>query len=171
MAKLKTSFMKKFFFGSLVIMSFTSASAQLKATVVCPEITVNILQGSVNGLDADFTVGQIKKTLPCFTSEEPESDSSKCGGLISYKNQDIYFYTGRDYIEIREKFKGKLSIPLMGAARGSLFQYLGYPKIKDVDWDAYVTAYGILVVHYNKAGKIIMLQISKKTADTLKLCE
>jgi len=169
--KPKTSFMKNVLLGFFLISFISNASAQLKATLVCPEITVNILQGSVNGLDPDFTPGQIKKTLPCFTSELPESDTSKCGGLIAYKNQDIYFYTGRDYVEIGEKFKGKLSIPLMGAARGSLFQYLGYAKLKDVDWDAFVTAYGILVLHYNKAGKINLIQFSKKTAETLKLCE
>lgn len=159
-----------FFFFLLLVVSAT-ASAQLKTTVVCPEMVVNILQGHVNGLDPDFTVGQIKKTLPCFSSEEPESDSSRCGGLLSYKDQDIYFYTGRDYIEIREKFKGKLSLPLMGADRSSLFKWLGYPKIKDVDWDAFGTAYGILVLHYNKAGKINLIQFSKKSAETLKLCE
>ncbi|CAN5839086.1 hypothetical protein BH11BAC4_BH11BAC4_02270 [soil metagenome] len=161
--------MKNLFACFFAIAIVSNVSAQLKAAVVCPEIQVNILQGNVNGLEPDFTVGQIKKTLPCFTSEE--SDSAKCGGLISYKDNDIYFYTGRDYIEVREKFKGKLSIPLMGAARGSLFQYLGYPKIKDTDWEAFVTAYGILVVHYNKAGKINMIQFSKRNAETLKLCE
>ena len=158
--------------GSLFFATvFSNASAQLKTTVVCPEMVVNILQGHVNGLNPDFTAGQIKKTLPCFTSEIPETDSSKCGGILEYKDQGITFFTGRDYIEINENFKGKLSIPLMGAARGSLFQYLGYPKIKDVDWDAYTTAYGILIVRYNKAGKINMIQFSKRTAETLKLCE
>ena len=39
----------------------------------------------------------------------------KCGGGVFYKAQDIYFYTGRDYVEIGPKFKGKLSWPLMGA--------------------------------------------------------
>jgi len=158
------------FFFFLITLSI-SATAQLKATVTCPELVVNILQGHVNNLGPDFSSAQIKQALPCFSSDEPESDSSKCGGLLSYKDKGIYFYTGRDYIEIHENFKGKLSLPLMGADRKNLFQMLGYPKLKDVDWDAFATAYGIIILRYNKAGKVMMIQFSKKTVDTIKLCE
>ena len=163
--------MKNLLCSFLFIASCTNVSAQLKAAVVCPDIVVNVLEGNVNGLNPDFTAGQIKKTLPCFSAEIPETDSAKCGGILEYKDKGITFFTGRDYVEVSENFKGKMSIPLMGAARGSLFQWLGHPKIKDTDWDAYATAYGILVVRYNKAGKINMIQFSKKTAETLKLCE
>ena len=94
-----------------------------------------------------------------------------CGGLISYKDKDIYFYTTKAYIEIREKFKGKLSIPLMGAARSGLFKILGHPKIKDVTWDAFQTKYGVLILYYNKASRINKIQFSRKTTDTIQLCE
>ena len=154
-----------------LIVVVNSASAQLKTTPVCPALLVNILDGNVNGIEPDYTPGLIKKTLPCFTTDEPEATTAKCGGLISYKDKGIYFYTGRDYIEIREKFKGKLSLPLMGAARTGLFKWLGHPAIKDVNWDAFQMAYGTLVVHYNKAGKINLLQFSKKSTATLSLCE
>jgi hypothetical protein len=163
--------MKTNLFCFLFISAVAHASAQLKTTPLCPELVVNILDGKVNGIEPDFTQGQIKKALPCFTAEEPETAASACGGLIAYKDKDIYFYTGRDYIEIREKFKGKLSLPLMGTARSSLFKWLGYAKIKDVNWDAFETAYGILILHYNKAGKIYLIQFSKKSTDTLSLCE
>jgi len=145
--------------------------AQLKTSKVCPSIYVDILDGKVNGLETDFTQGQIKKTLPCFTAAEDENSSSKCGGLISYKDKDVYFYTGRDYVEIRDKFKGKLSIPLMGAGRNSLFKWLGHPKIKDISWDAYQTQYGTLVLYFNKANRINRILFSKKSTDTMTLCE
>jgi hypothetical protein len=77
----------------------------------------------------------------------------------------------RYYIEIRQNFKGKLSLPLMGASRKSLFKFLGNPKIKDIGWDAFQTAYGTHVLYYNKAGRIYKLQISNKSTETLKLCE
>ena len=121
--------------------------AQLKTSKVCPAIYVDILDGKVNGLETDFTQGQIKKALPCFTTAEEENSSSKCGGLIAYKDKDVYFYTGRDYVEIRDKFKGKLSIPLMGAGRNALFKWLGHPKIKDLSWDAYQISLSIMLVH------------------------
>lgn len=163
--------MKKLVCLAGFVILLLQASAQLKPTVICPDIVVNILDGNVNGVEPDYTPGQIKKTLPCFTTDEPETAASHCGGLISYKDKDLYFYTGRDYIEIREKFKGKLSIPLMGAARTGLFQWLGHPKIKDLNWDAFEMAYGTLVLHYNKAGKVMLIQFSKKSTDTLSLCE
>ena len=147
-----------------------TAKAQLKTTTLCPPIYIEILDGKVNGVEPDFTQGQIKQALPCFTSEEAESSSSKCGGGIFYKDKDVYFYTGRDYVEIGPRFKGKLSIPLMGASRNGLFRWLGHPKIKDVNWDAYQTQYGILILYY-KAGKVSKIQFSKKTAETIQLCQ
>ena len=155
----------------MVLFFFFDAGAQLKSTVKCNTITVDVLNGKVNGAEPDFTPGQIKGLLPCFTSEEAETEESKCGGGVFYKDKDVYFYTGRDYIEIREKFNGKLSVPLMGAARNSLFKYLGHPKVKDVTWDVYSTSYGILIIHYNKAGKINKLQMTAKSMEEINLCE
>ncbi len=148
-----------------------SATAQLKTTTVCNPFVVDILAGKVSGVEADFTQAQIKQVFPCVTSEEAETATAKCGGYLFYKDKDIYFYTGRDYIEIGEKFKGKLSLPLMGAARNSLFKMLGNPKIKDVNWDAFQTQYGILILYYNKASRINKIQFSTKSTDTIKLCE
>ena len=145
--------------------------SQLKTTPVCPVFTVDILDGKVNDVRPDFTIGQIKQKLPCFTSEESESGSSKCGGGVFYKDKDINFYTGRDYVEIGEKFKGKLSIPIMGASRTALFKWLGNAKIKDVTWDAFQTQYGTRILYYNKANKVNKIIFSKKSTDTLSLCE
>ncbi len=163
--------MKNFLFLATCCIFFTDATAQLKTTPVCSTFVVDILAGKVNGIEPEFTQSQIKQAFPCFTSEEAETAASKCGGRIFYKDKDIYFYTGRDYIEIREKFKGKISLPLMGAGRNSLFKWLGHPKIKDVSWDAFQTAYGTLILYYTKAGKINKIQFSNKSTETLNLCE
>jgi hypothetical protein len=163
--------MKKIFFLFTGIIIADTVFAQLKTTNVCPVFVVNILDGRVNELDPNSTIGEIKSKLPCFSGTEEETTSSKCGGGVFYKDRDIDFYTGRDYVEIREKFKGKLSIPLIGASRNSLFKWLGHPKIKDVNWDAFQVSYGTLVLYYNKAGKINKLQFSTKSNETLRLCE
>jgi hypothetical protein len=146
------------------------AAAQLKTTAACPVFKIDVLEGILNDdLSAGSTTGEIKTIFPCFTEEAPEADN-KCGGIF-YKDKDIYFYTGRDYIEIRQNFKGKLSLPLMGASRGSLFKWLGHPKIKDAGWDAFQTKYGTLILYYSKAGKINKIQVTNKSTDTIKLCE
>ncbi len=162
--------MKKIFLILAGIFSMNTALPQLKTTPVCPTIIVDILDGKVNELYPNSTMGEIKGKLPCFSETETETTGSKCGGTIFYKDRDIYFYTGRDYVEIREKFKGKLTIPLMGASRNSLFKWLGHPKIKDITWDAFQMAYGTLVLYY-KAGKVNKLQFSTKPSEALSLCE
>jgi hypothetical protein len=148
------------------------ASAQLKRTVICPAIAIDILDGIVNGtVSPNSTVGQIKLNLPCFTSFEEEGTSAKCGAVVFYKGKDVYFYTSRDYVEIGPAFKGKLSIPLMGAPRNGLFKWLGPPQIKDVSWDAFQTAYGVLILYYNKAAKVNKIRFSTRSANTIHLCE
>jgi hypothetical protein len=162
--------MKKLLFIVLNICLVSAAIGQLRAKSGCV-FNVDILNGNVNNMKPDVTITEIKDNLPCFTSTEDEGPTSKCGGGVFYKDKDISFYTQRDYIEIGEKFNGKLSIPLMGALRKNLFQWLGNPKIKDDNWDAFEMAYGTLVLHYNAAGKVRLIQFSTKGVDALSLCE
>lgn len=163
--------MKNLFLVLIFISVCKFSTAQLKVTKLCPEFTVNILEGNVNGIEPNHSAAIVKKEFPCYTSEIPEADSSRCGGIVAYQDKDIYFYTGRDYIQVGPKFKGKMSLPLMGAARSSLFRTLGHASIKDAGWDAFQTQYGILILHYSPAGKVNLIQFSKKSAETIKLCE
>ncbi len=145
--------------------------SQLKSTTSCPPFVVDILDGKVNEIRSTATVGQIKEKFPCFTKAEVESNIAKCGGGVFYKDKDIYFYTARDYVEIGPAFKGKLTLPLMGASRSSLFKWLGNPKIKDKNWDAFTTAYGVLILNYTSAGKVNKIRFSTMTTETIQLCE
>jgi hypothetical protein len=157
------------FFAFIIIGS--AMQAQLKTTKICPALSVDILDGRVNELRITDNITQIKTKLPCYSNMEEESTTAKCGGGIFYKDQDVYFYTSRDYVEIGPKFKGKLSLPLMGASRTSLYKWLGNARIKDVTWDAFTTQYGILILYYTKANKVNKIQFSTKSTDTINLCE
>ncbi|HEY2720609.1 MAG TPA: hypothetical protein VGI82_02725 [Chitinophagaceae bacterium] len=153
----------------LALGALLSGNAQLKTRPICDDFNVDILTGKVNGVRADFTAGQIKSQLPCFTSED--SGTSKCGDVINYKEQDVKFFAARNYIEIGPNFKGKINLPLMGGKRGSFFKLLGLPKLKDTDWDAFETQYGCLILYYNSASKVRMIRFSTKTTDNINLCE
>lgn len=142
---------------------------QLKVKATCNTFDVDVLNGKVNGVRPDFTAGQVKSKFPCFTSEDPET--SKCGSVVYYKDRDVKFFTGRNYVEIGPAFKGHLSIPLMGAKRGSLFKYLGNPVLKDQKWDAFETQYGCLVLYYNAAAKVNLIRFSTKGTNAIQLCE
>ncbi|TMI85859.1 MAG: hypothetical protein E6H10_01840 [Bacteroidetes bacterium] len=161
--------MKNFILLLLLAIFLSPAYGQLKVKATCNAFVVDLLNGKVNDVRPDFTGAQIKAKFPCFTSEEPET--SKCGGVINYKDRDLKFFTGRDYVEIGPTFKGTLSIPLMGSKRGSLFKYLGNPKMKDANWDAFETQYGTLILYYNAASKVNLIRFSTKTMDVIQLCE
>jgi hypothetical protein len=164
--------MKKMFLLTLLCLSVSIiAIAQLKVKETCPEFYVDILDGKVNGLKANAMIYDVKNKFPCFTQTEDETNTAKCGGGVYYKDKDVYFYTGRDYVQIGPKFKGKMSVPLFGAKRGSLFSKLGNPILKDATWDAYRTSYGTLVLHYDAAGKVKLIQFSTLGTDALTLCE
>ena len=162
---------KPLFVLCLSVALASAAHAQLKVKTVCPEFNVDVLDGKVNGLKANAMIYDVRNLFPCFTTTEDESTTAKCGGGVFFKDKDIYFYTNRDYIEIGPKFKGKLSVPILGAKRGSLFSKLGNPVMKDATWDAYTTNYGTLVLHYDAAGKVKMIQMSTLGTNTLSLCE
>ena len=163
--------MKQIFLLMVLAIMVFAAKAQLVAKKRCDVFTVDILDGKVNGLKANARFVEIQEKFPCFTAVEPEGSQAKCGGSIFYKDKDLYFYTDRDYIEVKEKFQGKFTTPIMGLARNSLFKTLGNPKIKDDNWDAYQMAYGTLVLHYNKAGKVNLVQFSTRGTESLSLCE
>jgi hypothetical protein len=159
-----------------LFMSIASLSmAQLRAKVKCPDIYVDVLNGTVNNdIKASSTQDEIKAKFPCFTSAVDEANDAKCGGGIFFKDKDISFFTKRDYIEIGPKFLGKTSLPILGTKRNSLFTKLGNPKIKDDLWDAYEMQYGTLVLHYDIAGangKVKMIQFSTLGTENLNLCE
>jgi len=97
---------KSYFLGLFLLVSFAS-NAQLKAKVKCDDFTVDILNGKVNDLKANFTLETIKDKFPCYTSAEREDTSSKCGEGLFFKDKDLLFYTGRDYIQIGKNLKGR----------------------------------------------------------------
>lgn len=161
--------MKLISFSFIAVLLCSAASAQLKTTVKCPEIDVNLLKGIVNQtILPNSDPALIRHDLPCATSS---GTTNKCGVTVAYKNKDIYFYTDRDYVEIGPAFKGKLSLPLMGAPRNGLFKYLAAPQIKESNWEAYETAYGILIVYFNKQNRVNKIQFSTRTSKNIQLCE
>jgi hypothetical protein len=162
--------MKTAILSFVLIITSQFTIAQLKAKPVCPTFEADIMAGTVNGLFPKSAIVEIQTTFPCFTGMVVKDSVSKCAGVF-FSDREINFYTDRRYIEIGEKFKGKITPALMGANRSGLFALLGYPKLKDAGWDAFQMGYGCLVLYYNAAGKINKIQISNQGTDALKLCE
>jgi hypothetical protein len=147
-----------------------SANAQLTVGDKCGTITIDILDGKINGMRPNRAHEEFREKLPCFTAAVAETDSSACGGALYFKDKDFTIYTTRDYIEIGPAFKGRLSVPLLGAKKGSLFNTLGNPKLKDANWEAYQTNYGLLILYYSNNATVNKIQFSTKSAETIELC-
>lgn len=148
-----------------------SSKAQLKTAVVCPPMSIDLLEGIINNrIYCTSTSAEVQKLFPCFTQVVEETNGSTCGGVI-FKDKDIAFYTERDYVEVGKNFTGKMEPALMGAGRGQLFKLLGNPKLKDATWEAYQTKYGILILYFDAASKVNKIQMSSKNTDAIRLCE
>jgi len=162
-------FMTKTAITLLAFVFFTKiACAQLTAKPTCGVFNIDILNGTLNNLKPNVNEQEFLEKLPCYTSNQKAD--SVCGHTIFFKDRDVTVYLQRKYIEVGPAFKGKLSIPLMGAARDGLFKWLGNPKIKDADWDAFQTQYGTLVLHYEK-NKVNLIQLSTQSTEQLSLCQ
>jgi hypothetical protein len=153
-----------------ILFTMLSATAQLKTKQDCNLITVDVYKGWVNEVKPNADPEQIKVKLPCFTSFEQEGKESKCGGGIYYADKDLKFYIQRDYMVLGEKFKGKLTIPLLGAKRDDLFTWLGNPKLKDPAWEAYQMQYGTLIVYFNEKKLVNKIIMSTKSTEEIDLC-
>ena len=162
--------MKSFFLSIVFSICSQFLFAQLTTTPVCPPFVVDIMGGNVSKMYPKSTTGEIQKAFPCFTDAVEKGTDSACAGVF-FKDQGLLFFTDRNYIEVNENYKGKMTPALMGTNRTALFSLLGYPKLKDPNWEAFQTEYGTLVLYFDKAGKINKLQISSKSTETLKLCK
>ena len=85
-------FVKTFFPIFIIIISSQSASAQLKATAVCPTFKVDVMSGTVNDLLPKSAIVEIQTTLPCFSQIIVHDSASVCGGVF-YNDRGVYFYT------------------------------------------------------------------------------
>ncbi|TDX02336.1 hypothetical protein [Dinghuibacter silviterrae] len=163
--------MKRLTLFACVFLMAAVSQAQLRPKVTCGDITVDLLNGTINGMKPNNGFAEFQKTVPCSTGSDP---AGKCGAVIYYKDKDVAFYADRKYFEIGPHFKGKMTLRVLGAPRNILFKYLGNPKVKDALWDAYETQYGTLVLHYTAAGaagRVKLIQMSTLGTDDLSLCE
>lgn len=141
----------------------------------CPFMTADLKKGTVNSLAPRATQEQVKMKLPCFTGESEEGGPMNCGGGIFFLKHEVYFYTGRDYIEIRRGFAGKLSIPVLGLSKHAAIAKLKMGKIIRTEMDGgdeyifFKTGYGCLFLKLSDA-KVVSVDLSAKKAADVELC-
>lgn len=107
-------------------------SAQSFAQNDCKKLKANLKKGTLNGVNASADMNKVKAKFPCFTGDTEEGSGFNCGGGVFFLNHDFYFYTHRDYIEIRDDFQGEISDAVMGLNEKQLKEKMGTPAKKEI---------------------------------------
>jgi hypothetical protein len=160
--------MKKMLFVLLACFLGSAIMAQS-----CDKLVADLKKGTLNGLKPTATQEQVKAKLPCFTGDSEDGGAFNCGGGVFFLDNDFFCYTGRDYIELRTKFNGKLSIPVLGLTKAAAIKKLGMgravrtEKDEDTEFLFFKTAYGCLMlkIENSKVANVAMYAIPAKEAE------
>ena len=160
----------------LVLLFVQSFMYAQKASKKCPPLKLDLVTGKLNGLLPSATQAQVKKKLPCFTGDSEDGGDFNCGGGVFYLKDDFFFYTGKNFIEIRSKFKGTISTPLLGMSETNATTALKMEverTVKDESgtskYNFYATKYGCIVVCIEQE-KVSKIAVYDTVADDVELC-
>lgn len=93
----------------------------------CAAPSLDLSTGAMNGLLPTASMDEVKARFPCSTGETAEGEVWNYGGGVFFIHHDMYFYTHRDYVEVRKGFAGETRPALLGRPRGVLGRALGRP--------------------------------------------
>ena len=169
-----------FSFGVMLVLSF-NIQAQSTAEDEKNVIKVDIENGTISGLKPSSSMADIKKSLPDFSGETEENQGINCDGGVFYLDKDLFFYTYRDFVEIRSNFDGKLSKDILNKNITEVTKILGTPdhQVKPSGDDESIMVlyfkrdYGCLRLNYTIAtGNVFQVAIHSKpiTEAMLDLC-
>jgi hypothetical protein len=146
----------------LLFMAFAIYTATAQEEKEKPIFKIDLEKGLVNGLSPTTSMDSLKKLLPFYTSDTAENPDYNCGGGVFYLNNDVYFYTGRDYIEIRTEFNGKLSHDVLNRNIQEVTRQLGKPddQIKPGGDDE-----SIMVVYFKRPYGCLRLNYTISTGN------
>ena len=140
-------------------------------TTNCDNLYFDLEKGSLNGYGPDISQKKIMEKLPCFTGNAEDGSDFTCGGGVFYHDHGFFFYTGWDYIEVREGFKGKISHDLLGKSRKDVETIYGVPDRIEEDKSVYFykTDYGSVrfVFKWDTIAEIAVYNVKPQKA---KLC-
>lgn len=139
----------------------------------CTKLFVDVEAGTLNGVSPKASMEEVKVQFPCFTGGSEEGGAMNCGGGVFFLEHDFYFYTGRDYLEVRFKFPGQTSVPLLSQGSHEVEANLGAPDKKETHDDKeywfYKKKYGSLVIQF-RGGKSYQFDLFTVSPDKVQLC-
>lgn len=165
----------------VIFLLLTQANIPLKKTkfsIKKSPIFLDLEKGTLDGMKPTASQREVKEKFPNFTGDTEDGSRFNCGGGVFFLDDDFYFYTGRDYIEVRKNFTGEISTNVLGKTKEEVEHILGKPKQKITNptnqQDAsnyffYKKNYGTLAIGFE--GDICEdIFVSAKKANDIKIC-
>ena len=128
----------------------------------CDDLVFDAVRGTLNGLSPSCTQDAVKRVLPCSTGSTPDGSDFNYGGGVFFLNHDFFFYTGRDFIEVRSRFTGRETEHLLGLDKQSVTARLGKPQTEYASGQVWLfqKPYGCLRVEFGSdAGTLRVNQL------------
>jgi hypothetical protein len=140
----------------------------------CEVVSIDVKKGTVNNINPKSTQQEVIKTFPCKTGQTADGSSINCGGGVFYSNLNIYFYTGKDNINVRKGYKGKCTIDVLDKNEKELTKIFGIPDGDLIDdektkYTFYKTSYGC-IVFIIKDGKSTEFFMYGKNSEEVDIC-
>jgi hypothetical protein len=73
-------------------------------------------------------LGRCQEQFSCWTGATADGETYNYGGGVFFINHDFYFYTGKNFLEVRRGFRGTVVPPLLGSTKDTAKKTLGEPK-------------------------------------------
>ena len=95
----------------------------------CNNLVLDLNQGTLNGLVPTVSQAQVKQYLPCATGDTEDGVAYNYGGGVFFLNHDFFMYTGKDFIEVRQDFKGHVTDNMMSKSKAEIIGRYGLATI------------------------------------------
>lgn len=136
---------------------FVSTDAPASPAAGCGALVVDLDRGAMNGIAPTATRDAIKAQFPCATGETPEGGPFNYGGGVYFLRHGFFFYTHRDFLEVRSRFTGTTEPALLGRTLASAG--LSAPSRIDGNSHLFAKEYGCLRVETDSEGVITELGV------------
>ena len=123
----------------------------------CDSLYFDLETGRLNGVPPTVNNEEVKEAFPCFTGETAETGGvANCGGGVFFLNHDFYFYTFRDFLEIRSGFAGTTSVSVLNRAATDVIQEMGTPTQSSGSRHYYQKDWGILLLEVSSSSGFVV---------------
>ncbi len=162
----------KFLIPMIIAVIFGLAACKsTKFATDCSTLKLDVYKGKMNNTKPTASPEEVKTAFTCYTGESEEGTSFNCGGGVFFLDDDFFFYTYRDYIEVRDNFTGEfVNSPLIRTSREDIEAKFGTPvMMPDDDTYLYGMKYGTLRIEFDN-DYVFMIGIHYQSPEEVKLC-